>query len=108
MPLDGQRFAACASRRSAEDTERNARLPEPVEHENYSSAARPVRQLGFFDCSMIVMGAMIGSGLFIVRAGMARTLQSPGWFLVAWMLTGALTVCAAISYGELSSALPEA
>jgi basic amino acid/polyamine antiporter, APA family len=66
------------------------------------------RQLGFFDCAMIVMGAMIGSGIFIVPASMARTIQSPGWFLVAWAFAGVLTVAAAISYGELSSMLPQA
>jgi basic amino acid/polyamine antiporter, APA family len=57
---------------------------------------------------MIVMGAMIGSGIFIVPAAMARIIQSPGGLLLAWLLTGVLTVGAAISYGELSSALPEA
>jgi APA family basic amino acid/polyamine antiporter len=57
---------------------------------------------------MIVIGAMIGSGIFIVPASMARTIQSTGWFLMAWLLTGFLTIGAAISYGELSSAIPEA
>jgi basic amino acid/polyamine antiporter, APA family len=71
-------------------------------------SATPLRQLGFFDCTMIVMGAMIGSGIFIVPAAMACVIQSPGGLLLAWLLTGVLTVGAAISYGELSSALPEA
>ena len=64
------------------------------------------RRLGLFDSSMIVSGVMIGSGIFIVPAEMARTIQSPGWFLVAWVLCGILTISAAISFGELSSMLP--
>lgn len=73
------------------------------------SAARALkRQLGFFDSSMIVAGVMIGSGIFIVPANMARTIQSPGWLVVAWMVTGVLTVSAAIAFGELSSMMPGA
>jgi APA family basic amino acid/polyamine antiporter len=67
-----------------------------------------LRQLGFFDCTMIVVGSMIGSGIFIVPAYMARVIQSPGGLLAAWLVTGILTIGAAISYAELSSALPEA
>ncbi|MDE1155499.1 MAG: amino acid permease [Acidobacteriaceae bacterium] len=75
-----------------------------------SSEKQPhlVRQLGLFDCTMIVMGGMIGSGIFIVPAGMSRTIGSPGWLIAAWVLTSILTIGAAATYGELSSALPEA
>jgi APA family basic amino acid/polyamine antiporter len=66
------------------------------------------RRLGLFDSSMIVAGVMIGSGIFIVPAEMARTIQSPGWLLMAWLLAGILTISAAISFGELSSMLPGA
>ena len=66
------------------------------------------RRLGFFDSAMIVAGVMIGSGIFIVPAAMARTIQSPGWLLVAWIFAGVLTVNAAISFGELSSMMPGA
>jgi APA family basic amino acid/polyamine antiporter len=66
------------------------------------------RRLGFFDSSMIVTGVMIGSGIFIVPADMARTIQSPGWLLVAWVFTGVLTISAALSFGELSSMMPGA
>jgi basic amino acid/polyamine antiporter, APA family len=66
------------------------------------------RRLGLFDSSMIVAGVMIGSGIFIVPAEMARTIQSPGWLLVAWVLTGVLTINAAISFGELSSMMSSA
>ncbi len=61
-----------------------------------------------FDSVMIVVGTMIGSGIFIVPADMARTLGSSGWLLVAWIITGVLTIAAAISYGELASMMPEA
>ncbi|HMF78783.1 MAG TPA: APC family permease [Bryobacteraceae bacterium] len=67
-----------------------------------------VRELGLFDSAMIVIGVMIGSGIFIVPADMARNLGSPGWLLVAWLVTGVLTVSAALSYGELSAMMPRA
>jgi APA family basic amino acid/polyamine antiporter len=64
------------------------------------------RELGLFDATMIVAGAMIGSGIFIVSAEMSRQLGSPGWLLTAWLLTGVLTVVAALSYGELAALMP--
>lgn len=67
-----------------------------------------VRSLGLFDSVMIVVGAMIGSGIFIVSTEMARNVGSPGWLLVAWAFAGLLTVAAALSYGELASMMPEA
>jgi APA family basic amino acid/polyamine antiporter len=67
-----------------------------------------VRGLNLFDSTMIVIGAMIGSGIFIVPADMARLIGSPGWLLGAWVLTGVLTVTAALSFGELASMLPHA
>jgi APA family basic amino acid/polyamine antiporter len=67
-----------------------------------------VRGLNLFDATMIVIGTMVGSGIFIVSADMARLINSPGWLLAAWALTGILTVAAALSYGELSSMLPQA
>ena len=66
------------------------------------------RQLGLFDSTMVVSGSMIGSGIFIVSAAMARQLGSPGWLLVAWIITGALTITAALSYGELAAMMPKA
>lgn len=66
------------------------------------------RGLGLFDATMVVVGSMIGSGIFIVPAKMARELGSPGWLLVAWLITGALTVSAALSYGELAAMMPRA
>jgi APA family basic amino acid/polyamine antiporter len=65
-----------------------------------------VRGLGLFDSTMVVIGVMIGSGIFIVSADMSRLINSPGWMLMAWVLTGVLTIAAALSYGELASMLP--
>ncbi len=67
-----------------------------------------VRRLDLFDSTMIVVGSMIGSGIFLVSAEMARQLGSPGWLLVAWIITGVLTVAAALSYGELAAMMPRA
>jgi APA family basic amino acid/polyamine antiporter len=67
-----------------------------------------VRGLGLLDSTMIVAGSMIGSGIFIVSADMARQLGSPGWLLVAWLITGLLTLAASLSYGELAAMMPQA
>jgi APA family basic amino acid/polyamine antiporter len=67
-----------------------------------------VRQLGLLDSTMLVAGSMIGSGIFIVSADISRLVGSPGWLLVVWAITGALTVIAALSYGELAAMLPHA
>src|SRR5256712_12057338 len=66
------------------------------------------RGLGLYDSTMVVVGSMIGSGIFIVSADMARTIGSPGWLLGAWILTGVLTVVGALSYGELAAMMPRA
>jgi basic amino acid/polyamine antiporter, APA family len=67
-----------------------------------------VRGLGLFDSTMIVVGSMIGSGIFIVSADIARQTGSAGGLLIAWVITGVLTVSAALSYGELASMMPKA
>src|SRR5690242_21723485 len=66
------------------------------------------RGLGLFDSTMVVVGSMIGSGIFIVSAAMARQVCSTGWLLVSWILTGVLTLAAALSYGELAAMMPRA
>jgi APA family basic amino acid/polyamine antiporter len=66
------------------------------------------RGLGLYDATMVVVGSMIGSGIFIVPADMARQVGCPGWLLVAWIVTGVLTVTAALSYGELAAMMPRA
>jgi basic amino acid/polyamine antiporter, APA family len=67
-----------------------------------------VRGLGLFDSTMIVVGSMIGSGIFIVSSDIARQVGAPGWLLVVWIVTGLLTLMAALSYGELAAMMPKA
>lgn len=66
------------------------------------------RSLGLMDATMIVAGSMIGSGIFIVSADMSRTVGSTGWMLFLWLLSGLITVMAALSYGELAGMMPKA
>jgi APA family basic amino acid/polyamine antiporter len=66
------------------------------------------REMSLFDAMMIVMGAMIGSGIFIVSSDIARTVGSPGLLLLVWLFTGVLTVIGALSYGELAGMMPQA
>lgn len=66
------------------------------------------KSLGLLDAVLLVSGSMIGSGIFIVTAGMSRELGSAGWILLAWLVSGMLTVMAALSYGELASMMPGA
>ncbi len=66
------------------------------------------RGLGLFDSTMLVAGSMIGSGIFIVSSSMARQVGSAGWLLVSWVITGVLTLAAALSYGELAAMMPRA
>src|ERR1700757_770930 len=67
-----------------------------------------VRGLGLLDSTMLVAGSMIGSGIFIVSADISRQVGSPGWLLVVWIITGLLTLTAALSYGELAAMMPKA
>src|SRR5436305_3084649 len=67
-----------------------------------------VRGLGLLDSTMLVAGSMIGSGIFIVSSIIARQVGAPGWLLVVWVVTGALTLMAALSYGELAAMMPKA
>src|SRR5690349_25063340 len=66
------------------------------------------RSLGLMDATMIVAGSMIGSGIFIVSADMLKDMGSAGWLLAAWLITGFMTLTAAVSYGELSGMYPKA
>src|SRR5207237_9860761 len=60
------------------------------------------------DSTMIVAGSMIGSGIFIVSGGISKQVGAPGWLLVVWIVTGLLTIMAALSYGELAAMMPKA
>ncbi|MFA6234447.1 MAG: amino acid permease [Bacteroidota bacterium] len=66
------------------------------------------KELGLLSSTMIVIGSMVGSGIFIVSADIARTVGSPGLLLVTWVVTGIFTVIAALSYGELAGMMPQA
>jgi APA family basic amino acid/polyamine antiporter len=66
------------------------------------------KRLKLFDATAIVIGSMIGSGIFIVSADIARNVGAPGWLLLVWLVTGILTVIAALTYGELASLMPHA
>src|SRR3954466_14126380 len=67
-----------------------------------------VKGFGLFDSTMLVAGSMIGSGIFIVSSIIARQVGAPGWLLVVWLVTGLLTLMAALSYGELAAMMPKA
>src|SRR5438445_2448789 len=91
------------------------RIPDPDKFAAMTSPTVPSqtaegfsRGLGLFDSTMLVIGVMIGSGIFIVSSEMARQIGSPGWLLVAWAIAGALTIAGAVSYGELSAMMPHA
>src|SRR6187551_2160745 len=64
--------------------------------------------LGLWDATMVVAGSMIGSGIFIVSADVVRNVGSPGWLIAVWLITGFMTLVAAVSYGELSGMFPKA
>jgi APA family basic amino acid/polyamine antiporter len=67
-----------------------------------------VQKLGLFDSTMLVAGTMIGSGIFIVSADIARDVGSSGWLLAIWVLTGVMTIIGALSYAELAAMMPHA
>ena len=65
-------------------------------------------ELGLLDGTMLVAGSMIGSGIFIVSADITRNVGSAGWLIFVWIITGFMTITAAVSYGELSGMYPKA
>ena len=73
-----------------------------------SAAPQFVQGMGLFSATAIVMGSMIGSGIFIVSADMSRSLQSPALLIAAWLVTAAMTIIGALSYGELAAMMPKA
>lgn len=66
------------------------------------------QSLGLLDATMLVAGSMIGSGIFIVSADISRNVGSAGWLILVWVITGFMTITAALSYGELSGMFPKA
>ena len=77
-------------------------------HAGRAGASAFVRSLGLLDATMLVVGSMVGSGIFIVSADISRQVRSPGLLLVVWLVTGVLTVIGALCYGELAAAMPAA
>jgi APA family basic amino acid/polyamine antiporter len=81
---------------------------DPLDRPRDASAAKLVRGLGTLDATTIVMGSMIGSGIFITSAESSRLVGAPGWLLAAWGLAGLMTICGALCCAELAAMLPRA
>src|ERR1700729_2706055 len=81
-----------------------------LQNDNQVSSAAPqfVQGMGLFSATAIVMGSMIGSGIFIVSAEMSRGLGSPALLIAAWLVTALMTIIGALSYGELAAMMPKA
>ena len=67
-----------------------------------------IKAMSLTDATMLVAGSMIGSGIFIVSADIARVVGSPFWLIMAWALTGVITLLGALAYGELAALFPRA
>ncbi len=78
------------------------------QHDGIESPPELKRELSLMDATLLVVGSMIGSGIFIVAADMTRNVGSAGWLISAWVITGVMTLIAALSYGELSAMYPKA
>ncbi|HEY3296427.1 MAG TPA: amino acid permease [bacterium] len=83
-------------------------MRQVVHSDQEKSQAGFKRELTLLDATMIVIGSMIGSGIFIVSADIARTVGSAGWLMVVWAVSGVVTIIAALSYGELAGMFPQA
>src|SRR6201996_8550503 len=73
-----------------------------------SQPSQMKHELGLLDGTMLVAGSMIGSGIFIVSADITQRVGSSGWLIAVWLITGFMTLVAAVSYGELSGMFPKA
>ncbi|HYH79737.1 MAG TPA: amino acid permease, partial [Longimicrobium sp.] len=80
----------------------------PSRPPHVSSEGEFKRSLSLMDATLLVVGSMIGSGIFIVSADISRTMNSPGGLLLVWVATMVITVFGALSYGELAAAMPRA
>jgi basic amino acid/polyamine antiporter, APA family len=80
----------------------------PDEPQSATAAPQFVQGMGLFSATAIVMGSMIGSGIFIVSADMSRGLGSPALLIAAWLVTAVMTIIGALSYGELAAMMPKA
>jgi len=86
----------------------NASSTPPANLANDSTQSKFKPTLGLLDGTMIVAGSMIGSGIFIVSADILRNVGGSGWLILVWLITGFMTITAAVSYGELSGMFPKA
>src|SRR5881275_3119988 len=80
----------------------------PLKSESPASDRDSVKGLGLTSATMLVMGSMIGSGIFLVSAEIAREVDSPALLIGAWVVTAFMTMIAALSYGELAAMMPHA
>src|SRR6266545_627993 len=95
------RFTSCCPRRGGGAL-------RPLMPDNTAPPPALARRLGLTALTALVVGEVIGVGIFLTPAGMARTLGSPFWLLVAWLIVGAMALIGALCYGELAARLPEA
>src|SRR5436190_1884960 len=79
-----------------------------MSNENPSEEKQLVRGLSLIDATTIVVGSMIGSGIFIVSAESSRLVGSPGWLLATWLIAGVMTMCGALCLGEVAAMMPRA
>src|SRR5436190_13428769 len=79
-----------------------------MSNDNSSEAKQLVRGLSMVDATTIVVGSMIGSGIFIVSAESSRLVGSPGWLLATWLIAGVMTMCGALCLGEVAAMMPRA
>src|ERR1700691_1544028 len=116
-PGNGARGAGCGGGFGGCDRRPGAsRAEQPILAQTDGRMATPrkevttglVKGLGLVDSTTLVVGSMIGSGIFIVSADIARQVESPGLLLMVWFATAVLTLIAALSYGELAAAMPHA
>src|ERR1043165_10128440 len=80
----------------------------PAQADKSNQGEHLVRGLSLLDATMIVMGSMIGSGIFLVSAESSKLVGSPGWLIVAWAIAGVLTITGALSCAELAAMMPRA
>ena len=83
-------------------------MSDTLDHHEASPDAGFAKGLGLFDATMLVAGSMIGSGIYIVSADIARDVGSAGWLLVVWLVTCVMTILGALAYGELAAMMPHA
>src|SRR3954453_7089685 len=83
-------------------------LSAPTDRAPSQPQSEFVKAMSLTDATMLVAGSMIGSGIFIVSASMARGLPSPMWLMLAWLLSGLMTLLGALAYGEMAAMYPQA